>query len=101
MAADGAKWTRRHLLVSGAGIVGAYALGLSTPDLLSLWKERKVDRALGAVLPEEPVDTGVSFGRAVAALAEAGAVDGDKFRRHYADRGGLPERVENALAGRP
>lgn len=94
-------WTRRHVLVSGLGMAGAYALGLKTPDVMTYLEERPIRKAMAAVLPEEPVDTGIRFADAIARLVAAGAIDVDKFTQAHADRSPLPEWVTDVLDGRP
>jgi len=94
-------WTRRHFLMTGLGMAGAYGLGLKTPDVLAWIDERSIRRAMAAVLPEEPVDTGIRFADAVARLVAAGAIDVEKFTKAHADRGPLPAWVADVLEGRP
>lgn len=95
----GARPSRRWFLGAALGMAGAYAAGLGTPRITAYLRERSIRRAVEAVLPEAPVRTGLTLGRPVAALIEAGTIDPARFRTAYADRGPLPPWVHAVLAG--
>jgi len=93
------KPTRRQLL---GGIVlagGAYGLGLATPRIASYVRHAPARRAIAAVLPAEPISTGLDLGPSMARLVEAGAIDRNKFAKAHERRGPLPEWVSGALDG--
>lgn len=92
--------SRRRLLVSTLGLGVAYGLGFATRDGLTWLKGRPVQSAAAAVRPPEGVRTGLSFGEAIARLVAEGAVVPGKLAGVYADRGGMPQWMVDALMGR-
>lgn len=93
------KTTRRQLLGGLAAVTSAYGLGVATPRLISYAEGAPVRRAIDAVLPLQPIPTGLDIGRPVARLVEAGVIDREKILTVHAKRGPVPEWVSQALDG--
>jgi hypothetical protein len=95
------KKTRRQLLAGIALIGGGYGLGLATPRISSYVEQAPFRRAMAAVLPSDPIATGLDIGPPVAKLVEAGAINRDKFVKVHESRGPVPDWVLQALDGKP
>ena len=94
------KTTRRQLLGGIVLVGGAYGLGLATPRIASYVEQAPFRRAIGAVLPLQPVPTGLDLAPPIAKLVEAGAIEREKFVAAHENRGPLPEWVLRALDGK-
>jgi hypothetical protein len=94
------KTTRRQLLGGMVLVGGAYGLGLATPRIASYVEQAPLRRAIGAILPLQPVPTGLDLGPPIAKLVEAGAMDREKFVAVHENRGPVPEWVLRALDGK-
>jgi hypothetical protein len=94
------KTTRRQLLGGLAALTSAYGLGVATPRIISYVERAPYRRAIDAVLPLQPVPTGLDIGQPIAKLVEAGVIDREKFMMVHAKRGPVPEWVSQALDGK-
>ena len=93
------KTTRRQLLGGIVLVGGAYGLGLATPRIVSYVEQAPLRRALAAILPSQPIPTGLDLGPSMAKLVEAGAIDRGKFVAAHENRGPVPDWVLRALDG--
>jgi len=94
------KTTRRQLLGGIVLVGGAYGLGLATPRIVSYVEQAPLRRALAAVLPSQPIPTGLDLGPPIAKLVEAGAIDRGKFVAVHENRGPVQDWVLRALDGK-
>ncbi len=80
-------------------MTSAYGLGVATPRIVSYIERAPYRRAIDAVLPLQPVVTGLDIGRPIAKLVEAGVIDRGKFLMVHEKRGPIPDWVSQALDG--
>lgn len=103
--------SRRRFILLG---VSAFALGIGAGAGGALVWARRSKRFLAhirarqreyltelsrRVLPPDGYQTSVRFGDSIQNLVRAGVIDPDKFNRHYAKRGGLPDWVQQHIQG--